>query len=118
MTPVYLFDSGHTFTDQFVVVPELGATQDDVLQMANSAGDWEPAQQAARAKGWSVYTAAGTPYDQHGIINVALARINNTSYLFYGASRGNFDPTTVLMKPQRGGKLTTVCVFHEVRAHL
>jgi len=85
--------------------------------MASSAGDWELAQKAAIARGWNVYTAAGTPYDQKGMVNITLARIHSASYLLYGASRGNLDPTTVLMKPQRGGKLTTVCVFQEVHPH-
>jgi hypothetical protein len=116
--PVYLFNSGHTFDTEFAVVPDPGATNDEVLRMASSASDWQGLQQAARAKGWSVYTSAGTPYDEQEQIGIRLARINNATYLLYGASRGSDnDPTTVLMKAQPGGKLTTVCEFKEVRAH-
>jgi hypothetical protein len=116
--PVYLLNSGGTFTTEFAVVPDQGATKDDVIQVAASAGNfWEASQKAATTKGWSVYTAAGTPYDQEAI-GITFARIHNASYLLYGASRGSEnDPITVLMKPQRGGKLTTVCTFQEIRAH-
>jgi hypothetical protein len=116
--PVYLFNSGGTFTTEFAVVPDQGATKDEVIQVAASASNfWEASQEAAKTKGWSVYTAAGTPYDQEAI-GITFARIHNASYLLYGASRGSDnDPTTVLMKPQRRGKLTTVCVFQEMRAH-
>jgi hypothetical protein len=89
-----------------------------IILRATSAGNfWEASQQAARTKGWSVYTAAGTPYDQEAI-GIRFVRIHNVSYLLYGASRGTEnDPVTVLMKPQPGGKPATVCEFREIRAY-
>jgi hypothetical protein len=77
---------------------------------------WEASQQAARTKGWSVYTAAGTPYDQEAIGN-RFVRIHNVSYLLCASRGTENDPVTVLMKPQPGGELATVCEFREIRAH-
>ena len=78
--PVYLFNSGSTFTTEFALVPDPDATKDEVLQIATSASDWEAAEQAARTKGWSVYTAAGTPFDQDEGIGITFARIDNSTY--------------------------------------
>jgi hypothetical protein len=49
--------------------------------MATSAGNfWEASKQAASTKGWSVYTAAGTPYDQQEALGTTFVRIHNASY--------------------------------------
>jgi hypothetical protein len=113
---VYLFDTGGTFTDQFLVVPPRDITERDVFEAAKAAGNWGPAIQAARNKGWIVYHVEDTPYDPDEYVNIQLVRVYNSSYLLYEPSRGG-EPLAVLFKAKRTGHLGRVCEYRDKSTH-
>lgn len=110
---VYLFDTGGTFTDEFLVVPPADISEKDVFETAKAAGNWDPAIQAARKKGWMVYHVEDTPYDPSESLNIRLVRVQNSSYLLYEPSRGG-EPVAVLFDAKRTGHLRELCEYRDV----
>jgi len=112
---VYLFSSGGTYPEQFLVLPPSDVTDDDVVRMAG-AEEWEHIESQARTKGWIVFSGRETPYNPRANLEVDLVRARSATYLLFHSDQDH-DPLAVMVQPHPDGSAQTICSFRRVAPH-